>query len=66
MKGRVINVDDYRIKYGVEEYFVPQFEGLEIEKNLQIKNVYAELAVGTQGESAIKRLFINNREQEFN
>ncbi|PID56284.1 hypothetical protein CSB45_12195 [candidate division KSB3 bacterium] len=53
----------YQIRYGVEHYFVPQFEGRQIEQ--EISNVTVEVAVAESGESAIKRLFINDQEVEF-
>ncbi len=52
-----------RVKYGVEEYFVPQYEGLKIERNL--RNTTVEIAIAESGESAIKRLFINGEEVRF-
>lgn len=51
------------IRYGVEQYFVPQFEGRRIER--EIRNVMVEAAVARSGESAVKRLFINDREVTF-
>lgn len=53
----------YNIRYGVEDYFVPQFKGSEIEKNL--KNVSVEVAISDSGESGIRRLFINDQEVTF-
>ena len=52
-----------RIKFGVEEYFVPQFEGLEIERALA--RTHVEVAVARSGESAIRRLFIDGQEVKF-
>lgn len=51
------------IKYGVEQYFVPLFEGKKIEKNLS--NVSVDIAISKSGESAVKRLFLRNREIKF-
>ena len=53
----------YQIRYGVENYFVPQFEGKQIER--EISDVTVEVAVAKSGESGIKRLFINDEEVEF-
>ena len=53
----------YNIRYGVENYFVPQFKSSQIEKNLE--NVHVEVAVSDSGESGIRKLFINNREVTF-
>lgn len=51
------------IRYGVETYFVPQFKGVEIEKN--IRNVSVEVSVADSGDSGILRLFINDKEVTF-
>ena len=53
----------YQIRYGVENYFVPQFEGKQIER--EISNVSVEVAVAQSGESGIKRLFIDGKTVEF-
>ncbi|MFC1670694.1 GDYXXLXY domain-containing protein [Spirochaetota bacterium] len=64
IQGRIVSTyRNYRIKYGVESYFVPQYEGLKIEKNL--KDTSVELAVSGSGESAIRRLFIQGKEVTF-
>jgi len=54
----------YQIKYGVENYFVPQHKGKKIE--LQLKNTYVIVVISNSGESAIKKLFVNNKEVIFN
>jgi uncharacterized membrane-anchored protein len=51
------------IRYGVENYFVPQFKGVEIENN--IGDVSVEVSVTDSGESGIIRLFINDKEVTF-
>lgn len=53
----------YNICYGVEQYFVPQFEGLRIER--EIKNASVEVAISDSGISAIKRLFIGDQDVQF-
>jgi uncharacterized membrane-anchored protein len=61
IRGRI---DRYRnIKFGVEDYFVPQYEGINIEKNLD--NVRVEVSVMPDGNSAISRLFLGGREMRF-
>lgn len=52
-----------RLRYGVEQYFVPQNEGPGIERRMREASV--ELAVGTTGESAIRRLFLGGEEVRF-
>ncbi len=54
---------NYQIRYGVENYFVPQFEGHRIER--EFSNASVEVAVADSGESGIKRLFIEEEEVKF-
>jgi uncharacterized membrane-anchored protein len=51
------------VRYGVEEYFVPQHQGRRIEQ--QISRTSVELAVAPSGASGIKRLFIDDQEVVF-
>lgn len=51
-----------RIRYGVEQYFVPQGQGLEIER---ADEVSTEIAVSSSGASAVKRIFIKGKEVRF-
>lgn len=52
------------IRYGVENYFVPQGEGKIIENSLEKGSV--EVAVRTtSGESAIRKLFLDGKEVVF-
>ena len=53
----------YNIKFGLEDYFVPQNEGKVIEQDLN--NVYDEVSVTGSGASAISRLFLNGKEVRF-
>jgi uncharacterized membrane-anchored protein len=55
--------DGIDVRYGVEEYFVPQHQGRKIEQN--IANTSVELAVAKSGESGIRRLFIDDQEVVF-
>lgn len=64
IKGRVRSSWSFiNIRYGVESYFVPQGEGLVIEKDLE--NVTVEVSVTDKGESAITRLFMSGKEVKF-
>lgn len=65
MKGEVQSGWPLSIRYGTEEYFVPQNEGLTIEKAIRKHSVAVELRVSDSGESAIKRLFIQGKEVRF-
>lgn len=51
------------VEYGIEQYFVPQNEGLRIEA--EIAHVRAEIALGEDGQAALKRLFLHGKEVEF-
>jgi uncharacterized membrane-anchored protein len=51
------------VKYGVEQYFVPQNEGSDIERN--ISDVTVLVSVDKEGSSAISKLYINNKEVVF-
>jgi uncharacterized membrane-anchored protein len=55
--------DTFQVRYGVENYFIPQFEGLEIER--KIGAVSVEVAVTASGESGIRKLFIEGKEVKF-
>ena len=63
IRGVFVSTWSYQVRYGVEQYFVPQFEGLQIEQ--EIRNASVEVAVSGSGESAIKRLFLNDQEVKF-
>ena len=52
-----------RLVYGAEQYFIPQFAGGDIEE--RIDDVIVEVRVADDGETAIKRLFIDDAEVEF-
>lgn len=64
MKGTIKDTySTIRIRYGVENYFVPQNQGLSIEQKMG--DVSVEVSVSDTGESAISRLFIHDREVTF-
>ncbi|HOF34086.1 MAG TPA: GDYXXLXY domain-containing protein [Spirochaetota bacterium] len=51
------------IRYGVEDYFVPQNQGHYIESNM--KSTTVEVSVDAKGNSAISQLFVNDSEVVF-
>lgn len=61
IRGRVNNYNN--IRFGLEDYFVPQNEGKIIEQDLD--NVSVEVSVMPDGSSAISRLFLNDKEVRF-
>lgn len=54
-----------RLTYGIEQYFVPQREGRKLERNISNAEVSVEVAITRSGQSALKKLFINNKEIKF-
>ncbi len=62
LRGRVKRRNG-RVRFGVEQYFVPQFQGLRIER--EIAKVTVDVAVSDDGECAIKRLYIAGKEVTF-
>lgn len=49
------------IRYGIENYFVPEGTGLDLEKQVREKNIAAVLAVGQSGDVAIKALMVDGK-----
>ncbi len=58
-KGYTLNA-----RYGIETYFVPEGEGKLIEKQVLEKSVKAIVAVGADGEAALKGLIIDGVRSE--
>lgn len=52
-----------RVTYGIENYFVPEGEGKEIEKNMQgaKSTIAVEVVIDNNGNAMIKRLFVNEK-----
>ncbi len=65
VRGRVQNRSLASIRYGIETYFVPQYEGKRIEQEVQKANVSADVALSADGEAALKRLYIDETEVRF-
>ncbi len=67
IRGRVQwhNTWDRRLSltYGIESYFVPQHQGLEIES--QLTTLDAEVSVDRRGNASLSRLFIKGQEVKF-
>jgi uncharacterized membrane-anchored protein len=72
IRGRVISgtycgsnryafCDKLRVRYGIERYFVPEGEGLEIERARDKRRVAIVAAVTPSGRAAIKRLQIDGK-----
>jgi uncharacterized membrane-anchored protein len=53
--------DNLWVRYGIEKYFVPQGEGLEIERLRNERKVQIVAAVTPAGRAAIKRLLIDGK-----
>ncbi|MDY6964801.1 MAG: GDYXXLXY domain-containing protein [Halobacteriota archaeon] len=67
MKGEVTSVykDRVRVKWGIESFFVPEGEGLPIERHMGKGNVSIVVKVGYNGYSVIKELLINDEVVKF-
>lgn len=50
---------EYRIEYGVENYFIPENTGGEI--NFQSSQVEAEVLVNDQGDAVLKNLYVDGK-----
>ncbi|MEW5737237.1 MAG: GDYXXLXY domain-containing protein [Thermodesulfobacteriota bacterium] len=51
------------LRYGLEDYFVPQDQGKMMERDL--RNVTVEVRVGKSGDSAVSRVFFRGKEVHF-
>lgn len=51
--------DGIRIRYGIESYFVPEGEGMALERPAEGDTVSIMIAVDNKGDSAIKAVLIN-------
>lgn len=65
IRGKVYNIwsDNYSVKYGIEQYFVPQNQGKAIEQDL--RKVSVLVSVDEKGNSAVSRLYIDDKEVTF-
>lgn len=62
MRGKVF-YGHYRVKYGIETYFVPENEGKRLEKVISSNKMSVLVAVGKDGEAAIKGLITDGKLQ---
>ncbi|MCU7835102.1 MAG: GDYXXLXY domain-containing protein [gamma proteobacterium symbiont of Taylorina sp.] len=60
---KYIEVESIRIRYGIENYFVPEGEGLKLERPEEGDKVTLEIALDSDGEAAIKTLLLNGEPQ---
>lgn len=51
-------------RYGIETYFVPEGEGKVLEKQVLERSIKAILAVGSNGEAALKGLIVDGERRE--
>jgi uncharacterized membrane-anchored protein len=61
--GAIAPDDSLSLRFGAEQYFTPQHEGAAIER--EMANAYVELAVARDGDSALRKLFVNDKEVRF-
>lgn len=53
------DITSLRVSYGIENYFVPEGEGLKLERPKPGDKVTLEIAVDNEGHAAIKTLLLN-------
>ncbi len=64
LSGEIEDLERELIRFeGIQNYFVPQFKGLDIERFRGVISV--EIAVTASGKGAIKRLFLDGNEVQF-
>ena len=54
-----------RVEYGIESYYVPEGKAVEIERVRQSAKVSVEVSVDRFGNSAINRIFIDDKPIDF-
>ena len=55
------NITTLHIKYGIENYFVPEGEGLDLERRDNDQVVDIRVAIDESGKSGIKEVLVNNQ-----
>ncbi len=63
LRGKVRSGGDknLRVNYGIEAYFVPEGEGKDLERVVREKKLQVLVAIGTNGEAAIKGLEVDGK-----
>ncbi len=61
--GESEEVTNLRVKYGIENYFVPEGEGLELERRDNDQIVDIRVAIDRFGKSGIKEVLVNDQVQ---
>jgi len=59
--NRELGVVKGRIRYGIEQYYVPEGTGGALEQQVRDKKIEAVLAVSASGEAAIKALMVDGK-----
>lgn len=58
-----VKANNIKISYGIENYFVPEGEGLKLERPKEGDKVTLEIALDKKGHAAIKTLLLNGEAQ---
>ena len=65
IKGRIDKYSRSAIIYGIENFFVPEDEGKEIEHARNLNKVSAKITVNAYGHASIKELYIDGQKAVF-
>ncbi|MCL2390869.1 MAG: GDYXXLXY domain-containing protein [Endomicrobia bacterium] len=66
IKGKIDKKrNNFTIIYGIENFFVPENKGLELEKERNANNMSAEIIITSRGAPAIKNLYVNGKKVDF-
>lgn len=56
---------NFTIVYGIENYYVPEGEGLKLEKERNRNRLSAKIMLDLDGNASIKNLYIDNKKVDF-
>ena len=57
------NCEDYQVTYNLEQFFVPEGQGRDLEKLRNDQRVSVDVAVAEDGRAALKRLYVDDEPQ---
>lgn len=60
--GFGVGADTARVDYGIERFYLPEGEGLEIERDMNTRSFFMKVAVGPSGTAQIKAFYDGDRQ----